>query len=118
MKARIMSTELRSEVLAVLKKSRVGMTSSQIHEAVNLGVALPRVTAALNELRKEGIVSGDQNRPRAWFFAQNKPYAPAYISTPRVKRFDWTHETYVPPPQPALRPHSMDFKNCPSVGAP
>lgn len=118
MKARIMSTELRSEVLAVLKKSRVGMTSSQIHEAVNLGVALPRVTAALNELRKEGIVSGDQNRPRAWFFAQNKPYAPAYISTPRVKRFDWTHETYVPPPSPALRAGALDYQRCKSVGTP
>lgn len=117
-KDRIMSTDVQCAVFVLLKNKRTGMSASEIHAALHFDVALPRVTTALNEMRNDGLVNCDDGRPRTWFFAKNKPYAPTYISTPRVKRFDWTHETYVPPPSPALRAGALDYQRCKSVGTP
>ena len=126
--AKIMGTEVQREVLAPLKKSGVGMKSAEIFEQIELEIHRSRVTQALTELMKDGLASCDDNNPRKYFFerdgnfsstAKRVPYEPIYVYPKnRHERFDWTHETYVPPPPPALRSGAMDFRRCPSVGTP
>ena len=117
MKARISSIDVRAAVLELLKNKRVAVTSSKIHDEITIDVALPRVTNALNQMLEAGFVGCDGHRPKVWFIQPKKPYSP-YIATPRIQRFSWTREAYVPPPPPALRAGALDYQRCKSVGTP
>lgn len=126
--AKIMGTEVQREVLALLKERGVGMKAAEIFEQIELEIHRSRVNQALTELMKDGLVSGDGFRPQTYFFerdgnfistAKRVPWEPVYVYPKnRHERFDWTHETYVPPPPPALRSGAMDFRRCQSVGTP
>lgn len=128
MKTKIMGTEVQRKALALLKERGIGLTSKMIFDALGLEIKRERVNQALTELLKDDLVSGDGCRPQTYFFGRDGhfssapkrvPYEPVYVYPKnRHERFEWTRETYVPPPPPALRHGAMNFKRCQSVGTP
>lgn len=105
----------------ILKKSSTPMTVKGIHAVLaeaGKNTSHTIILRGLNHMLHNGYIGRNQDRPQTWYYIAEMPCKPTAYSCGRSMRFDWTRETYVPPPPPALRAGALDYQRCKSVGTP